>query len=553
MKRETVLWRGWRPLCAALVLLAVVVALGAGASYRAEGGGFSKRVRASREKGAEPSPPKTSKIDLSKAVDVPLPAHLPALKPTAFKTADGKSGWVVKIPGDRPLATPAYANGLLFVGGGYGSHEFYAFDARTGALAWQTKTSDDGPSAAVAEDGYVAFNTESCTLIVVDEKTGKLVWQEWLGDPLMSQPAISKGRVFMAYPSNGRKASMNHQAIKPHAQQSAMLKPKVNVLPKPQQSEAQADNPGARAQVAEEEETGSHRLLCADLKTGRHIWERAISGDVISAPVINEGKVFFTTFDGTSYSLDAADGRLLWKKENAGTSAPIIAGGEVVITQKVGTGRDAHEGLKVLNTKAGTDKDDRLLAREKAGYLGEDKGGGVALKQEAQAALDSSVGFSNAPAAAQLDRANRHLGVKTVVGGWAYQGSRAAYSKGRMLNAQGKYLNSINAASGDFAWRAEVSGGGVTEDAQVFSPPALGDQFMYLSSALGHLLSVRQSDGEVGFAYSFKQPMVFQPALAGGSVFVGTSNGLLICLKTGSTDADGWHAWGGNAEHNKNK
>ena len=122
-----------------------------------------------------------------------------------------------------------------------------------------------------------------------------------------------------------------------------------------------------------------------------------------------------------------------------------------------------------------------------------------------------------------------------------------------MLNAQGKYLNSINASSGLFAWRAEVKGEGVGEDSQVFSPPALGDQFMYLSSALGHLLSVRQQDGEVGFLYSFKQPMVFQPALAGGSVFVGTSNGLLICLKTGSQDADGWYAWGGNAEHNKNK
>jgi hypothetical protein len=47
--------------------------------------------------------------------------------------------------------------------------------------------------------------------------------------------------------------------------------------------------------------------------------------------------------------------------------------------------------------------------------------------------------------------------------------------------------------------------------------------------------------------------MVFQPALAEGGVYVGTSSGLLICLKTGSADADGWYAWGGNGEHNKNK
>jgi predicted component of type VI protein secretion system len=40
--------------------------------------------------------------------------------------------WKVTIPGNRPLATPAIANGRVFVGGGFGSHEFYAFSAKTG-------------------------------------------------------------------------------------------------------------------------------------------------------------------------------------------------------------------------------------------------------------------------------------------------------------------------------------------------------------------------------------------------------------------------------------
>ncbi|HZB46909.1 MAG TPA: PQQ-binding-like beta-propeller repeat protein, partial [Pyrinomonadaceae bacterium] len=247
------------------------------------------------------------------------------------------------------------------------------------------------------------------------------------------------------------------------------------------------------------------------------------------------------------------NGRVVWKKENAGTSAPVVVGGEVVVTQKEARGNKSYEGLKRLDAARGADKDKALLASDKAVYLDENKGGGVALKQEAVQALDSSVGFAQAPAAAELGAANRHLGVKTVVGGWAYQGSRAAYGNGRMMNAQGRYLNSVNASDGGVAWRAEVSGAGVAEGAQVFSPPALGDRFMYLSSAHGHLLSVRQHDGEVGFAYLFNQPMVFQPALAEGNVYVGTSNGLLICLKTGSRDADGWYAWGGNAEHNKNK
>jgi hypothetical protein len=62
---------------------------------------------------------------------------------------------------------------------------------------------------------------------------------------------------------------------------------------------------------------------------------------------------------------------------------------------------------------------------------------------------------------------------------------------------------------------------------------------------------LRQLDGAVTFMYSFAQPMAFQPCLSGGNVYAPTVNGLIICLKTGSRDADGWTAWGGNAQHNK--
>jgi outer membrane protein assembly factor BamB len=351
----------------------------------------------------------------------------------------------------------------------------------------------------------------------------------------MSQPAVSKGKLYMAYPAGGRQQAQQLN----HVGQSAAM--------------SHAPKPAKQNEGKQTEETGSHRLLCADLKTGRHLWERAISSDVISAPVVSDGKVYATTFDGTSYSFDAATGELIWKKENAGTSAPVVVANQVVVTQKEVREGKAYESVQQLDARRGEANAKAPLARSEAGYLGRNKGGGVAIQKEAQASLDSSVGFGSAPEAAQLHKANDHLGVGTVVGGWAYQGSRAAYSKGRMLNAQGRYLNSINADDGRFAWRAEVSGGGLAEDAQVFSPPALGEDFMYLSSSLGHLLSVGQKDGDVAFMYHFPEPMVFQPALAEGAVYAGTSGGLLICLKTGSKDADGWYAWGGNGEHNKGR
>ena len=450
--------------------------------------------------------PRQVEIDLDRAVNVQLPEFKQELKPVAFKTSDGRSGWAVNLPGGLPIATPAYAGGLVFVGGGYGSHEFYAFDARTGALRWKVNTSDDGPTAAVVEDGYVAFNTESCTVIVVNARTGKLVWQKWLGDPLMSQPAIAQGRLYIAYPAGQRGRG--------HARTS-------------------------------------HRLLCADLRTGRRLWEQDITADVISAPVISGDKVYLTCFDGTSFALNAAHGTVIWRKENQSTSAPVIAGEQVIITQKETRGHDDYEGLKRVDARRGVEHDAQLIAREQADYLNENKGG--ALKPAQQAALDSSVGFGGgAPAEANIAAANTHVGVNTVAGGWAYQGSRAAVKDGNVLNAQGRYINSVGAADGRVRWRAEVKGRDVERQAQAFSPPALGERNMYLTSLVGHVIAIGQQDGAARFIYAFGQPMAFQPMLAEGNIYAGTANGLLICLKTGDRDADGWYAWGGNAQHNKN-
>ncbi len=456
------------------------------------------------------------RIDLSTAMNVNLPATSRDLEAVSFGTPDGKNGWVLRFPGGRPIATPAYADGMLFVGGGYGSHEFYALDSETGKIIWEVQTGDDGPTAAVVADGMVAFNTESCTLVVVDERRGRVIWQEWLGDPLMSQPAIDRGVLFMAHPeATGRP-----------------LKP-VEFHPRPA-------SPG-----------GSHRLLAAELSTGRHIWEQEISGDVITAPVISDGTVYFTTFGGTSYALNAADGSVVWVKVNAATSAPVIANGQLYETRKGQAGKDTIEGLARLDARYGNARDKELIAKSKADYLKQGSGGGVALSAQAVTSLDSSVGFSAAPSSAKLAEANGTVGVSTVVGAWAYQGSRAAVSKGQILNAQGHFINSVRASDGRQSWQAEVVGTHSAPGTQIFSPPAVGRDYLYLAGAAGYLVSVRQSDGSVGFSYAMKAPIAFQPALAKGNVYAGTSDGRLICLKTGNKDADGWYAWGGDAQHNK--
>lgn len=462
---------------------------------------------------AAPVAAKKIQIDLDKAekIGVPKSSGKP-LTPAPIQNPKLK-GWVIDIPGDRPIATPAYWNGKLYVGGGYGSYEFYCFDADTGKLVWQVHTKDDGPTAAVVEDGLVAFNTESCTVMVLDAQTGKTIWEEWLGDPLMSQPAISKGKLYIGYPGGQR------------------------------------DHAG----------TG-YRMLCADLKTGKHIWDKQITAEVQSAPVIDGDKVYFTCFDGTAFCLDAASGDTIWKKADSGTSAPVVANGQVLITSKRKVGDKFSEGVLAYASPVGHQhyshsasslppppmvKDFREKTSTQAQYLADAKG---MLSKQATTQLDSAVGFGGGYGLKTYG--DEGLAVNSVAGGWAHQGSRIAVAGNNMMNAQGNVIRSMRADDSAMRWQATAVGKTLSDSEQTFSPPALGKKNMYLCSAQGHVLSVDQDSGEVKFMYATDQPTAFQPILVNGNIYVGTSNGKLMCLSTGDKDADGWTAWGGNSSHN---
>lgn len=172
---------------------------------------------------------------------------------------EGFSGWRVRLTPRRGVPTPAVVGGTVLFGGGFGSHEIYAVDAATGQPRWQYRTRDDGPTAASELDGVALFNTESCTLLAVDAATGTPLWEKWLGDPLLAQPAAAGDQVLMAYPR-----------------------------------------------------FGSHWLAAFDLRSGAQRWEVRLGHDVITAPVISNGKAYVSTYDGSVTCIDALSGQIHW-------------------------------------------------------------------------------------------------------------------------------------------------------------------------------------------------------------------------------------------------
>lgn len=456
-----------------------------------------------------PPPPQNLVQQAARAAATPAVADA-----VPFQTPDGKvKGWKVTVPGNRALATPAVVGGKVFVGGGFGSHEFYAFDAATGKKVWQYQTADDGPTAAVAQDGYVAFNTESCELEILTSD-GKPVWKKWLGDPLMSMPALAGNKVYMAYPDS----KGDHQ----------------------------------------------HYLAAFDLKTGRPLWKNKIAGEIITAPVIADGKVYLATLEGTLYCFGQHDGELIWQEKKNATSSPVIHDGHCYFSRRdeVTVKKDGKEVKQQNEQVAGrgvartAPVKDFAETNRPADYLDYAKRASSPTEQKAQLA-DGAVGFAAAAGggkgSGKLEQAQMNLGQASVAGVWAYQGSKPFVYDGKLYSGMGDTLQCVDPKTEKVLWKQTIrkdrkEGGPVLDS--VLTPPALVNGKVFLGTTFGEVQCRSAKTGELLWSANVGEPVVFQPAVVQGRVYVSTNAGHLFCLETGDAKDDGWLMWGGNAAHN---
>ena len=444
-------------------------------------------------------------------IDPKRKGHLPQVdEPSPFVSPDGRlRGWRVQIPGRFSLATPAVVDGRVFLGGGFGSYDFYAFDARDGRLAWQYQTTDDGPTAAAVAEGHVVFNTESCELEVLTVE-GTPVWKKWLGDPLMSMPAVAAGRVYVAYP----------------------------------------DSRGDRR----------HYLACFDLRTGHEYWKQPIAGEIITAPVLAGGNVHFATLDGTLYCLRQEDGHVEWHEPRDATSSPVVWDGECFFSQRHEVPSGGAPGPDVAQYEHLAMRAIREVryrnypgTAQKADYLDHAKRARMSPRYAASQHADSAVGFGAFKGDAKMAQAMRNLGKGHIHEVWAYQGSKPFVHRGRLYAAHGDTATSADPRSDKVYWKTRVGPGQPDGEDLLDSPltpPAIANGKLFFGTVRGEIHCLSSESGESLWSVTIGEPIVFQPAVVAGRVYVGTDSGTLACLETGDDADDGWQMWGADAAHN---
>jgi outer membrane protein assembly factor BamB len=458
--------------------------------------------------------------DQDEEVIMKIPDHLRGKQSTVSapeKFASGiKKGWRVEFPAGKPLATPTIVNGKVYLGGGFGSYDFFALDAVTGRQIWHYQTADDGPTAAIVEEDYIVFNTESCELEVLTLQ-GESLWKKWLGDPLTSMPAAGGGRVFMAFP-----------------------------CPR------------------------DHVLACFDLRTGTELWQASVGADLITAPVLAEERVFLATIAGTIYCFDQADGRLVWKDEVNATSAPTVLAGQCYYSQRreEKAQESHHEEQEVAagavqearlseQTQASSSKAAQVLrsygsTARRADYL-DLKAKLKSILQKKYEHHDAAVGFAMHKGHAHMALAGSHLGLGTVASMWSFQGSKPFVHGGRLYSSMGDSLLCTDLDRDVTYWNKSfadpVNQGQETVENDL-TPPALCNGKVFVGTVKGKVHCLSASTGDEIWSADVGEPIVFQPAVADGRLYVSTADGHLVCIETGDPADDGWFMWGATAAHN---
>jgi outer membrane protein assembly factor BamB len=251
-------------------------------------------------------------------------------------------------------------------------------------------------------------------------------------------------------------------------------------------------------------------LYAVAADTGALAWkvDLQVPGDGITAPVVDAGTLYVGSGSGTLFALDAATGELLWTARielGSMTGAPSVANGVVYYGENV-------EGFVAFNAATGEPiwrspmggMVKRLPVADGTIYYG--TGDGLLH------ALDAATGEK------------RWLYLAEEIGPL----HEPAVANGLVVTAiDGTALVALDAATGDVVWTADV---------RPTTAPVIAAGVVYAVHGAGEVVALDLATGkEIG-----RGPALFgvvsPPAVAGGTLYVGSSNGTIAAYVTGPAE-----------------
>ncbi|HSQ65369.1 MAG TPA: PQQ-binding-like beta-propeller repeat protein [Polyangiaceae bacterium] len=323
----------------------------------------------------------------------------------------GHDVWEVRDPVGGVVPTATVVNDTVWVGGGFNSTSFYGIRAATGEVTSAALLNDNGAGPVSAADDAIAYTSESCTLYSADATTGKVRWSKWLGDPLVSHPAVASNVIYLVAPTDLTATT--------------------------------------------------HTLFAFDAHTGQERWRVGVGPDAIGGPVVNGDAIYVATQDGALSRFDR-EGHLAWTEPVSATSAPVVAGSTIFVAVRRDKKGAAYEGILRLE-QSGDGSGRPELARSWH----------IKLAPFSAVSRDAQDGFGEGMP--RFQAAREHLGSDQSQTLWSWQGARPVLAGDRVFAVLDGKLVALAASDGREVWSApRASAPPAVRGGRVFVPTTDG-------------------------------------------------------------------------------
>jgi outer membrane protein assembly factor BamB len=253
-------------------------------------------------------------------------------------------------------------------------------------------------------------------------------------------------------------------------------------------------------------------LLSIDLETGKIDWQQWTDAEVMGAPVGAADKIYMTSLAGTLYQFNAADGKLVRRSAINATSPPTIVGDDLYIAQQ-----RTHDG-----------SDGEIMAKYSA------KSGELVSR------------FVNLTTTGEVLARNQELRFDGMMN---YNGMRATHCNGLNYSVLDNTLYCY-AENGRIHWEKTLPRPHEETGGPIACAPVIAMGKVVVTTKAGEICLFDAVEGTALKSLEVGKPMWTQPALNNGVVYAGTTDGALVCIKTGDRSYTGWTTWGYDASHN---
>lgn len=268
-------------------------------------------------------------------------------------------------------------------------------------------------------------------------------------------------------------------------------------------------------------------VYCLDARTGREVWRGNVGSDVISEVAVDKGLAYLGATDGRVIALNADTGDLRWEYETGGPiqASPVVGGGRVFI----GSGDCS---FYALDARTGSFRWKFEMAR---------------MTQSRPVYMDGAVFFGAWDQHFYaLDAKNGSVRWKTPIGELIYfspANSNPATDGRRIVVASTPWpkktelpdINCLDAKTGEILWTHRC----LPESHCAFNTASIAGDRLYISSLNGKLFCLSMADGsEVWRSDIGQETYDNSPVYSDGKIYAGGLKGGLFCF-----DRSGKREW----------